>query len=147
MTTAVRSFLVASLVAVSVAGLVTPAESMAQDTGAKVGRVIDDSVITGKVKAALIADAEFAWFHECDVGFIQPHFCCQITAPYEHTGRFPQQRRVDQEFKSLSFQYQCIHAATMHWMAGQVDRYFGRRWQVPENAYFDCLNPQPTRPV
>ena len=29
-------------------------------------------------------------------------------------------------------------------MAGQVDRYFGRRWQVPENPYFDCLNPQPT---
>src|SRR5688500_4826467 len=66
MTTAVRSFLVASLVAVSVAGLVTPAESMAQDTGAKVGRVIDDSVITGKVKAALIADA-VTKAHQIDV--------------------------------------------------------------------------------
>jgi hyperosmotically inducible protein len=57
MTTAVRSILLASVVAVSVASLAAPTEGIAQDTGAKVGRVIDDSVITGKVKAALIADA------------------------------------------------------------------------------------------
>lgn len=57
MTTAVRSILLASVIAVSVASLAAPAEGIAQDTGAKVGRVIDDSVITGKVKAALIADS------------------------------------------------------------------------------------------
>src|SRR5688572_12119146 len=57
MTNAVRSILLASFVAVSVASFVAPAESVAQDTGAKVGRAIDDSVITGKVKSALIADA------------------------------------------------------------------------------------------
>jgi hyperosmotically inducible protein len=57
MTTAVRSILLASLVAVSTAAFVAPAAGVAQDTGAKVGRAIDDSVITGKVKSALIADA------------------------------------------------------------------------------------------
>lgn len=57
MTTAVRSTLLASLVAVSVAAFVAPAAAVAEDTGAKVGQAIDDSVITGKVKAALIADS------------------------------------------------------------------------------------------
>jgi len=57
MTIAVRSILLASLVAVSVASFMAPTQGVAQDTGAKVGRVIDDSVITGKVKAALVADA------------------------------------------------------------------------------------------
>ena len=57
MTIAVRSILLASFVAVSAAVFVAPAASAAEDTGAKVGRAIDDSVITGKVKAALIADS------------------------------------------------------------------------------------------
>jgi osmotically-inducible protein OsmY len=57
MTTTVRSILLASFVAVSAASFVAPVTSVAQDTGAKVGRAIDDSVITGKVKAALIADS------------------------------------------------------------------------------------------
>lgn len=57
MATAVRSMLLASLVAVSVGTFVAPAQGVAQDTGAKVGRAIDDTVITAKVKGALIADA------------------------------------------------------------------------------------------
>lgn len=55
MATPVRSILLASLIAVSVTSYVVPAA--AEDTAAKAGRVIDDSVITGKVKAALIADS------------------------------------------------------------------------------------------
>ena len=57
MTTAIRSILLASMVVVSAACFVAPSQSVAQDTGAKVGRAIDDTVITGKVKAALIADS------------------------------------------------------------------------------------------
>ena len=57
MTTTLRSILLASLIAVSVASFVAPTEGVAEDTGAKVGRALDDTVITGKVKAALIADA------------------------------------------------------------------------------------------
>jgi hyperosmotically inducible protein len=64
--TALRSILLASLVAVSVGSLAAPMESVAQDTGAKVGRAIDDSVITGKVKAALIAD-EVTKAHQINV--------------------------------------------------------------------------------
>src|SRR5688500_9637462 len=66
MTTAVRSILLASLVAVSAATVVAPTKGVAEETGAKVGRVIDDSVITGKVKAALIADA-VTKAHQIDV--------------------------------------------------------------------------------
>jgi len=57
MATPVRSILLASLIAVSVTSYMVPTVSAAQDTAAKAGRVIDDSVITGKVKAALIADS------------------------------------------------------------------------------------------
>lgn len=57
MTIAIRSMLLASVIAVSAAAFVAPATSIAGETAAKAGRVIDDSVITGKVKAALIADA------------------------------------------------------------------------------------------
>lgn len=56
MTTPVRAILLASLAAVSVASYVAPVNA-AEGTGSAVGRVIDDSVITGKVKAALIADS------------------------------------------------------------------------------------------
>lgn len=66
MNTTLRSLLLASMVAVSGVSLVAPAESVAQDTGAKVGRAIDDSVITGKVKAALIADS-VTKAHQIDV--------------------------------------------------------------------------------
>lgn len=66
MTISVRSILLASLVTVSFASFVAPAEGIAQDTGAKVGRAIDDGVITGKVKAALIADA-VTKAHQIDV--------------------------------------------------------------------------------
>lgn len=55
---------ITSLVLVAVLGLGTSActtqddrtAGSAETTGAKMGRTIDDSVITGKVKAALIAD-------------------------------------------------------------------------------------------
>jgi osmotically-inducible protein OsmY len=57
MTGTVRSILLSSLIAVSVASFVAPAQSVAEETGAKVGRAIDDTVITAKVKAALVADA------------------------------------------------------------------------------------------
>lgn len=57
MAIALRSVLLASLVAVSAGSFVAPTAGLAADTGEKVGRVIDDSVITGKVKAALVADS------------------------------------------------------------------------------------------
>lgn len=57
MLTRTRSIFLASLAAVSVASFVAPVASAEEGTGSKVGRVIDDSVITSKVKAALIADS------------------------------------------------------------------------------------------
>ena len=51
------SLLVAAVLAAGAAGCSsTPEEGSAQSAGATAGRVVDDSVITGKVKSALVAD-------------------------------------------------------------------------------------------
>jgi osmotically-inducible protein OsmY len=57
MTSSARLILLASLAVVSVTSYAAPGENKAQATGSEVGRVIDDSVITTKVKAALVADS------------------------------------------------------------------------------------------
>jgi osmotically-inducible protein OsmY len=57
MTTPARLILFASLATVCGVSYASPAETSAQGTGSEVGRVIDDSVITTKVKAALVADS------------------------------------------------------------------------------------------
>jgi osmotically-inducible protein OsmY len=51
------SLIAAAILAVGVAGCSSTSErGTAETTAANAGRVVDDSVITGKVKAALIAD-------------------------------------------------------------------------------------------
>ncbi|HEY5756356.1 MAG TPA: BON domain-containing protein [Steroidobacter sp.] len=57
MTIPARLILVASLSAVSVVSYAAPAAHGADGKASEVGRVIDDSVITSKVKAALVADS------------------------------------------------------------------------------------------
>lgn len=57
MTIRARLILLAFSSSVCIVSYAAPAENGAEGKGSEVGRVIDDSVITGKVKAALIADS------------------------------------------------------------------------------------------
>jgi osmotically-inducible protein OsmY len=50
------AFLVALMAGGMVACSSTPKEGPAENAGAEAGRVVDDSVITAKVKSALVAD-------------------------------------------------------------------------------------------